>query len=128
MPMHQKLHSVLELQNFTLPIHLGCEEWERENTQPVDFKITFGFASPLKAEISDQLEDSVCYAKVCDSISNLTKNTHFKLIEKLAKDVHLNLMECFPQHDALKVSVHKLKPPVDLLKNGVVYSCGDLNL
>lgn len=126
--MTDKLRSKLTLNPFRLPIHLGCEAWERESTQSVDFQITFGFSSPLKAETSDELEDSICYAKVCDLISKLTKETHFKLIEKLAEDVRSSIAEHFPQHDFLKVSVHKLKPPVDLLTNGVVYECGDFFL
>lgn len=123
-----KVRSVLELQNFTLPVHLGCEDWERKVSQPVNFKISFGFGSPLKAETTDSLEDSVCYAKVCEKVSELTGSKHFKLIEKLAEDTRQSLAKNFPNHDFLKVSVHKLKPPVDLLTNGVVYSCGDLDL
>jgi FolB domain-containing protein len=124
----KKLHSTLELKDFTLPVHLGCEDWERKSGQSVNFRITFGFKKPPKAEQSDELEDSICYAKVCKKIEALTRETHFKLIEKLAEDVRQNLIENFPNHDYLRVSIHKLKPPVDLLTNGVVYSCGDLSL
>jgi len=117
----QKLHSKLVLLPFTLPIHLGCEDWERANTQDVEFSISFGFQNPLKAESTDKIEDSICYAKVCEHVLKLTMHKHYKLIEKLAEDIRLSTALAFPNHDQLKVKVHKLSPPVKLLKNGVVF-------
>jgi len=122
------LHSKLMLLPFTLPIHLGCEDWERANTQDVEVSISFGFHLPLKAESSDSIEDSICYAKVCEHVLKLTQNKSFKLIEKLTEDIRLSLAQAFPNHDRLKVKIHKLTPPVELLKKGVVYVCGDLDL
>jgi len=116
------------LKPFRLHIHLGCEDWERFNPQEVDIELKFGFQTARQSVTSDRIEDAICYAKVCEHVALMARSREFKLIEKLAHDIKESVEQNFSNHDFIKVTVHKLKPPVDLLTGGVTYSCGDLFL
>lgn len=120
--------SVLEIPWFRVQVLLGCETWEREHSQSVDFKIKIGFKESLAAETSDDLKDAICYAEISSLVVQTATKTEYKLIEKLARDVYEVIKKEIPKTSSLQVQVHKIKPPVDILKSGVLYSLGDLSL
>lgn len=122
------MKSVLEIKSLTLPVRLGRDQKERANPQEVAFHITIGFFKPLTEEKTDKLKDSVCYFAVCESVQNLVTKKHFCLIENVAGEVLKKLKKLLPNKTSIKVSVHKVKPPVPFLKGGVYYTTGDLSL
>ena len=126
--MLNTLHSILEIKSLTLPVHLGQDKKERDKPQEVIFHITVGFQSAPIEEKTDQLQNSVCYFALCKRVQKLVAQNHFCLIENLGSTVLENLKSFLPKKVALKVSVHKVSPPVPYLKGGVSYTCGDLSL
>ncbi|MCJ8276249.1 MAG: dihydroneopterin aldolase [Bdellovibrionales bacterium] len=122
------LYSVLEIPGFTRQVRLGCMADERSVPQGVDFQIKIGFHETLVAEGSDELEDTVCYAQLSEKVSHLVEANEYKLIEKLARDVFMEVQSMLPQNATLQVRVHKLKPPIDILTQGVYYTMGDMSL
>lgn len=128
MERNKVLHSVLEIPGFTRQVRLGCLPDERSVPQGVKFHIKIGFYSPLQAESSDELEDTVCYAVMSERISHLVEANEYKLIEKLARDVYNDVTSLLPNDARLQIKVHKLKPPIDILTQGVYYTVGDFSL
>ena len=122
------LHALLEIKSLELPVHLGITEEERQKRQKVGFDITVALTKAPSDEESDQLKDSVCYHKICNSVNKLVSENSFSLIEKLAADLLKELKKTVPTLVRLQVSVHKIEAPVSNLKGGVSYTCGDLFL
>ena len=113
-------------------IHLGCGEAEKQNAQLVSFNINLSFKVPPIAIVTDQLDDTVCYLKLTQTIQNLCQNKRFNLIEHLVYDVHQAVVERLENNSQnitdLKVTVNKLAPPVPGIHGGVsfTYSGGKL--
>lgn len=123
MPL-ERVESTLSLKDYGLQVHLGCTADERANPQPVKVSVDVGFRERPLGEKSDQLSDSVCYAQICEELNATTEGKEFNLVEKLAMDFLTQLRGQFPGH-LVRLSVHKLKPPIANLNGGVVYTCGD---
>lgn len=120
------MYSLLEIKSLILPVHIGISPEEREEAQEIAFHIKVGFTQALKDEQTDKLENSVCYFKVCEQIKKITQENTFFLIEKLAFSVLTELKTLLPSDVKVRVSVHKIKPPIPSLKGGVSYTCGDV--
>ena len=120
------MHSILEIKSFCLPVHIGNTQEEQEKPQNIQFDIKVGFMNPPSGEQNDILEDVICYNKICETIRSLTVNKKFSLIEKLAGDILKELKQYLPSEFRVQVCTQKLSPPVQGLKGGVSYTCGDL--
>ena len=119
------MHSFLEIKSLVLPVHIGRTEEERQKAQDVSFHITLGFTQAPKDEQTDQLENSVCYFKICEKVRELTSKSTFSLIEKLAFETLAVLKKDLSSNIYVRVCVHKIQAPVPHLKGGVSYTCGD---
>ena len=114
---------LLSICDFSVDVHLGCRLDEREKLQEVQFTVEIELPSPPLGETTDQLEDSLCYGEVCETLKNFVKGKKFHLIEKMAKDC-LSLLEKKHPSTSIDLTVHKITPPIEGLKGGVKYSCG----
>ena len=124
--MSFKLHSVLEIKSFKLPVFIGQTSAERAQAQSIYFHIKIGFQKPPKEELTDRLsKNSVCYQWVCDQIKMITKKKKFLTVERLARSVLDLLKSKLPLNTKVQAAVHKAKPPIKELKGGVFYTCGD---
>ena len=107
-------------------MHLGYSEQERYQTQCVSFTIAINFAQNPKATLSDDLNDSFCYAEAISLVREHIKNKHYKLIEYLATEVHNILNSSLIQkkfkNTNLSVTVLKLSPPVPDIHGGVSFT------
>lgn len=119
------MHSLLEIKSLVLPVHIGRTKEERQKAQDVAFHVTLGFTQVLNDEQTDELENSVCYLKVCEKIKQLTSHNTFSLIEKLGFETLTVLKKILPSGICVRVCVHKIHPPVSHLEGGVSYTCGD---
>ena len=119
------MHSVLEIHSLMASLRIGNDPKERNTPQEVAIDITIGFASPPSEEKTDELKHSVCYSKICTAVRELTAQKSFSLIEKLSFEVLTKVKQLLPPGTCARVRVHKINPPVQNLKGGVSYTCGD---
>jgi len=109
-------------------VHLGCGEEEKFHPQLVSINLEFNFNAPPAAMITDNLEDTVCYLKAAEAIQSLCRDKRFNLIERLAYDIHRVVSHMVADRaetiSFVKVSLHKVAPPVPGVHGGVkaVYS------
>lgn len=61
---------------------------------------------------TDDLNLTVNYAQVYDTVKRITENRKFQLIEALAEAVAGQLLESFPQVDKVDVTIRKPAAPV----------------
>lgn len=85
--------STIGLEAFTTNVRIGVSDQERSTPQPI--RITLSIRADIaKAMESDDLNDTVDYAKLRQQILELTESRTFHLLERLAGDI---INACF--HD-----------------------------
>lgn len=113
----------LQIRDFILNIHLGVEEEERAQTQPVLVTIDLFFLQAPVACMNDQLKDTFCYAALLPVLTQAATKP-FHLIEHLSYVLYQCITEITPKETKIKVTVHK-KPKLENLSGGVLCSYGD---
>lgn len=92
----------------------------------VSFKLDITFSSPPLGTLTDQLDDTVCYSILVQTIQILCQNKRFNLIEHLSYAVYQAIMVLLKASSqklaTLKVTVHKIAPPVPGVHGGVIFT------
>lgn len=121
-----RIASVLQVCDFEIPVHLGCTVEERHHRQNVSVSVEVFFPETPPGESSDRLEETVCYAEICQLIKKTAQAQEYQLVEKLAKACLTSLKEVWPKV-SVRLTLHKVQPPIEGLRGGVRYTCGDLS-
>jgi len=116
---------MLQVVDLQLQVHLGCSQEERAAPQEVRVSLDLGFTESPPAESTDKLEQTICYAQLSEALKELVKCEEFCLVEKMARRFYETLKVNLPNSTFLRVRAHKAHPPVESLKGGVIYTCGD---
>lgn len=99
----------LILHQITTQCRLGVFEWEQENPQTVwvDLELTIDVK---KIAATDEISESVDYAKVVLTINEIVGGKPYKLIETLAEVIASQILERFST-SSVKVRVEKRALP-----------------
>lgn len=84
---------------------IGDEDWERIKAQDVRVDIELG-CEITAAGKSDDLSDTIDYARVSEEIISYIKNSRFRLVEALAEGVAQVCLSMFHVH-AVTVKLYK---------------------
>lgn len=114
----------LSICDYSLLVHLGCTEEERRIPQEVRISVDIDFPETPRAEASDLLSDTICYAEICKCLEEFAKNREFQLVENLAGQC-LNLIQQKFTIESIRLHVHKVAPPVPGILGGVKYTCSN---
>ena len=90
----------------------GVLPHEREVPQPFEVDVELGLDLRSAGE-SDDLDDTVNYAKVYDVVSTVLTVTRKYLIEALAEEIADDLLRDFDSLRWVRVTVHKPAAPID---------------
>lgn len=90
----------------------GVLPHEREIPQPFEVDVEMGLDLRAAGE-SDDLDDTVNYAKVYDVVSTVLTVTRKYLIEALAEEIADDLLRDFDSLRWVRVTVHKPAAPID---------------
>ncbi|MGA8295978.1 MAG: dihydroneopterin aldolase [Acidimicrobiales bacterium] len=83
-----------------------------EVTRPQPFEVDLELATPLRAAgSSDDLDATVDYGSVVETVRKLVETSHFQLLESLA-DTIAEAVLTDSRIDAVTVWVRKLRPPL----------------
>ena len=124
------MKQTLKINNFEVWVHLGCLVEEQKHLQPVHFTFEINYSTNLRGHQSDHIEDATDYVQLTEIIKNQAQKKNYKLIEHLNHEVFSALVQHFKKHNILaevKLTIRKLRVPVENLRNGVEFSC-QLNL
>ncbi len=86
---------------------IGVYDWERKNKQTLLLDVDIGVAG--KSAVSDDIDDTVHYADVCDTVRRSLAEQRFQLLEALAEHVADLILQDF---NALFVRVRVVKPGI----------------
>ena len=90
----------------------GVLPHEREVPQPFEVDVEMGLNLQAAGE-SDDLGDTVNYAKVYDVVSTVLTVTRKYLIEAIAEEIAEDLLRDFDALRWVRVTVHKPAAPID---------------
>lgn len=96
---------IVFVQSLGVEASIGVYDWEKQIKQKLLFDLELS-CNLIEAGISDNVDDTVCYATVCESITKLTQSQHFELLEALAEQICSTLLTQFPI-DAITLRIHK---------------------
>ncbi len=119
---------MLRIEDLSVQVRLGCLADEREIPQEVRYTVEFRFPHEPAGVRSDEIGDTICYAKVSEKLKDLCARNEFKLIERLAVESYEALQDLASDGILIGLSLHKVRPPVDGLLGGSHYACGDFLL
>ncbi len=116
--------ATLEVSHYETQVHLGWTEQEREIPQKIALDISLRFNQLPSACLSDELEDTQCYAQLIEWAEKVCQSAAFKLLEHLAYQVYDALKHQLSNPSiAVSVRIHKLNPPVPHLKDASFTVC-----
>jgi dihydroneopterin aldolase len=116
-----KTDYTLKIQELSLHVHLGCSLPEQKHAQEVRVTAEIQFATQPKACHSDQLSDTVCYARICELFQAEGRIRPFSTIENLAECLFAILKSETESAQTVSIRVHKVHPPVDSLLGGAAF-------
>ena len=102
----------IEIVGLSLYTHHGVSEAEREIGQRLVFDVRFD-AGEVDALVSDRVEDTVDYAKVCEEISLAAQQRPYKTLERLCAVIADRLATKFGV-ESVTVKAAKPEPPIAL--------------
>ena len=115
----------LDVAAIRLQVRLGCEAPERAEPQAVEVELAIRFAALPAACWTDELADTVCYAELAALARDHCAGREFRLIERLAFELHALVRARLPEGARLTLSVLKVAPPVAELERGVRFTIDD---
>lgn len=120
----KNLKSHLHLKELSFDVILGWPEQERLQKQNVKLDIFVIYPKLPLACVTDELNDTFCYAELIEKIKNHVESKSFRLIEHLTHDVYHILKTSLPLDLNVKIQATKW-PSISNLIGGVCFSCGD---
>lgn len=124
--MSETLSQNLKIQDYEVWVHLGCSTEEQKHKQPVLMCLEINFKNPVIGCQTDNLDDTIDYVKMTSIMKMIASEKPFQLIEHLNYQCLLVLIEYLKSKNikaGVKLSVQKVRVPVDNLRNGVVFTC-----
>lgn len=85
---------------------VGCFNWERQIIQPLMLDLTIRTSLEAAAS-SDELEDTLNYAEICNISAEVIQKAQPKLIEHAAKLVLNALFTTYPAIESIKIIIRK---------------------
>jgi dihydroneopterin aldolase len=111
----------LEVRDLSVPVRLGCSAEERAVPQEARFSLTLELPRPPRACQTDRLEDTICYATICDAIRAVATSGEFATVERLGAAALERLRAALPPDVRARLRVHKVRPPVEDLLGGAIF-------
>ena len=105
--------SAIDIKGLKVSACHGVLPQEKTNPQPFVFDICIDCDTSSAAK-SDDVNDTVNYAEVCEIITRFCKENSFNLIERLAYGAAFTIVKKYAMITAAEVTVHKPQAPVGL--------------
>lgn len=120
--------NALRIQDLELQVRIGCSTAERENPQLVRVSVELRFMEPPRAVSTDNLDETICYARIAETIRSQCEGQSYQLIERMALEVYRQIRALAREGVQVAVHIHKVHAPVERLAGGSHYQCGDFLL
>lgn len=120
------LFSSLSLAGLRVPVKIGCSADERQHPQSIRFDIHFRFPAVPEGCLTDDLNDTLCYFKVSQTVEEICSRSHYCLIEKLGAEILKTLRQSLLKGVQMQIRITKEKPAyMPNLGEGASFTLGD---
>jgi dihydroneopterin aldolase len=102
----------IEISGLSLYTRHGVSDAERELGQRLVFDVVFEL-DECDATVTDRVEDTVDYGKVCEQIALAAQERSYKTLERLCTAVADRMVDRFGA-DSVRVKAAKPEPPIAL--------------
>ena len=113
---------IIFIRDFRLSVTVGMYPWELTTPQTIELNLEINIPGP-QAGKSDNIDDTIDYAKVVQRIQDELSHNKIQLLEKLAEHIAALIMREF-KAPWVKVSVAKLAALKNVKQLGVVIERG----
>lgn len=120
--------SVISLNKLRISAKLGVTKEERNKPQDIDVSFRFHLQGIPKACETDNIEDTVCYHKISDLITEICSKKEFKLLEYLCYLVYKEVRKKVAQDIKIWVLVEKLTPEIEGLVGSSSFEFSDIEV
>jgi len=104
--------AVIEISGLSLYTRHGVSDAERELGQRLVFDVVFEL-DECDATVTDRVEDTVDYGKVCEQIAFAAQERSYKTLERLCTAVAERMIDRFGA-ESVRVKAAKPEPPIAL--------------
>lgn len=108
----------IKLRGLEVFAHHGVYDDEKEKGQRFIINADL-YIDTLTASLSDDINDTLDYGKVCEFIKNYMIKTRINLLETLTNELARKLLLSFPEIDNLKLEICKPEAPIPMKFNNV---------
>ncbi len=111
-------HKKMIIKDLTIFARLGLTKEEQSSEQEIRWTIEYHLKSSTE-------KDFICYESLSQKLTAYSKNNSFSLMESMVIFCFQKLKQDFPQIESLRLCLHKVNPPIQNVKGGVIYEYGD---
>jgi dihydroneopterin aldolase len=115
----------LSLRDLSLWVRLGCTPEERKQAQEVRIRVDLRFHDAPEGIRSDELKDTICYARLSMAFRERLAGREFQLVERIAAELFEETQKLVEGRALISLVAHKVRPPVEGLTGGVEYRIGE---
>jgi len=102
----------ITLRGMRFHAYHGTHPYERE--VPQEFSVDVDLEADLsKAQVSDMLQDTIDYTRICNIVRRVMTGMRFNLLESLAYRIGESILKESPGINSITVRVCKLHPPMN---------------
>ena len=120
----KKNQTTLQLRGLELHANLGWRKKERGKEQAILLDIDLYFPETPKACVTDDLQDTICYAQLIEKIRCQIEEKNFHLLEHLTYEVYQLIKLHTPAKTKISVRVTKY-PQIKGLTGGACFCYED---
>lgn len=113
------MKAILNVDGLVLWARLGCSAEERAHPQEVRASLRLEFRETPGACFSDQLEETICYAELCQRLKSVCESGEFATVERMAMACRETLLAYLGEAAEFEIEIHKVHPPIPNLTGGV---------
>ncbi len=119
------MKSQITLLELKLDVFLGWPDAERIKKQRVYVDIEINFSEPPLGCVTDNLQDTFCYAELVKTIQAAVDTREFHLVEYLGHEIYHVVKQQVPASANIMIRITKKPAILKYLTNGVQFSYGD---
>lgn len=116
----------LKIRDLSLFCFLGCLPGEQDHQQEVRVSLEIIFSEQPGACFTDKIEDTINYSLLCEKISETACKKKYFTVEHLTREIVDGLKDYIPKQWEWSISLVKVNPPIEGLKQGVEFKLSHL--
>ncbi len=108
-----RAYDCIEINEIKIPVYLGVPDEEREKPQIIHLsaRLFLHCSTIAQAALNDDLQATVDYADVCDSLIEVARDRPRKLLETIAEELIAVVFQKYPLIQALELRLTKFILP-----------------